>query len=463
MNGTVRQWYENGKLKSETEYSNNLRNGRGTWFYESGNLKSIFEFRAGKLLGKWFIECDEFERCQKVFYDGFETVRNDFGWSVSKNAQIIPDQGMRVHRDRQNNVAQAVHLPLETSQNFSIETFISFESGELNSGMGLIYGFKDWDDYFYFQISANGFYRVGGMIDGINIENVKWTESKFINKGVARNRIKITKIKDKVLFTINKQVVEVLDYLRIAGNNVGFYSLKAASQILYEILEVRQDITTDEVALPSKPISKWKSSGSGFFVDPRGFIVTNFHVIEGASEIEISLPKSGKQGVFKGKVILTDRQNDLAMVRIDDPQFKATPILPYSISSSTVDVGSDVFALGYPAMSILGDEVKFTDGKISSKTGYKGDVTAYQISVPVQPGSSGGPLFDYDGRIIGVVNAKVMALDNVSYAVKSSYLLNLLDALPEPLKPPNDRSISQRPLTEKVKAVSEYVVLIKVR
>jgi S1-C subfamily serine protease len=69
--------------------------------------------------------------------------------------------------------------------------------------------------------------------------------------------------------------------------------------------------------------------------------------------------------------------------------------------------------------------VKFTDGKISSKSGYDNDATTYQISVPVQPGNSGGPLFDSKGNLVGVVNAKFTKGDNVSYAIKSPVLKTL--------------------------------------
>ena len=115
------------------------------------------------------------------------------------------------------------------------------------------------------------------------------------------------------------------------------------------------------------------------------------------------------------------------------------------------------------ALTVMGEEVKFTDGKISSKTGFQGDITTYQISVPVQPGNSGGPLFDYDGNIIGVVNAKIMEADNVSYAIKLTYLKNLIDVIPDKLILPNDITISQKTLTEKIKILSNYVVLIKIR
>ena len=174
--------------------------------------------------------------------------------------------------------------------------------------------------------------------------------------------------------------------------------------------------------------------------------------------------KKGKKKSYKAKIISSDKQNDLAVIKIDDSNFKAYPKLPYNFKTQISDIGSNVFALGYPmALSIMGSEVKFTDGKISSKTGFKGDITTYQISVPVQPGNSGGPLFDFDGNIIGIVSAKIMAADNVSYAVKTSYLQNLLEVLPERLNIPNDQSLSTMSLTEKIKLLSDYVVLIKIK
>ena len=119
------------------------------------------------------------------------------------------------------------------------------------------------------------------------------------------------------------------------------------------------------------------------------------------------------------------------------------------------------------ALSLMGTEIKFTDGKISSKTGFQGDVTTYQISVPIQPRNSGGPLFDFDGNLIGItsstVNRKFNVTENVNYAIKSSYLKNLIEVLDFKLNLPNDSSIITKPLTEKIKILSAYVVLIKIK
>ena len=113
------------------------------------------------------------------------------------------------------------------------------------------------------------------------------------------------------------------------------------------------------------------------------------------------------------------------------------------------------------ALTAMGKEVKFTDGKISSKTGYQGDISAYQTSVPVQPGNSGGPLFDNEGRLVGIVNAKIMEADNVSYAVKSGNLRNMFDLLPEQIESENKSEIANLPLEQKIKVLSKFTVLVK--
>jgi S1-C subfamily serine protease len=214
----------------------------------------------------------------------------------------------------------------------------------------------------------------------------------------------------------------------------------------------------------SREAPEWCSTGSGFLIDPKGYIATNYHVVDNAKVVEIDLIVDNQKQSYKAKVISSDKQNDLAIIKIDDDKFQPFSSLPYNFKSTISDVATNVFTLGYPmALSVMGEEVKFTDGKISSKTGYQGDVSTYQISVPIQPGNSGGPLFDYDGNIVGIVNAKILKADNVSYAIKSTYLNNLIDVIPDKIILPNDQSISQKSLTEKIKLLSNYVVLIKVK
>jgi S1-C subfamily serine protease len=111
----------------------------------------------------------------------------------------------------------------------------------------------------------------------------------------------------------------------------------------------------------------------------------------------------------------------------------------------------------------MGDEIKLTNGIISSKTGFQGDITSYQISAPIQPGNSGGPLFDKFGNLIGVINAKHIGAENVSYAIKVSYLKNLIDLLPTEPTLNNINVLKNLSLSDQVKQLNKFVYIIEVK
>jgi hypothetical protein len=216
---------------------------------------------------------------------------------------------------------------------------------------------------------------------------------------------------------------------------------------------------SDEIAHNS---SQQKSSGTGFAISSNGYIVTNHHVTDGANSIKIRGVNGDFSKTYTAKVMIEDRNNDLSLLRIDDSSFSSFGPIPYVIRTSSSDVGSSVFVLGYPLRATMGDEVKVTNGIISSKSGFQGDVTSYQITAPVQPGNSGGPLFDEEGNVIGIINAKHSGAENVSYAVKSSYLMNLIDLLPTALKVETMSSISDKSLAEQVKILRRYTYIIEI-
>ena len=211
-------------------------------------------------------------------------------------------------------------------------------------------------------------------------------------------------------------------------------------------------------------VSVWEGNGSGLIIDGEGYVVTSYHVIEDANEISIQMPSNDAKDL-KAKVVIKDKENDLAILKIVDSAYQPLESIKYSIATENADVGTDVFTLGYPmALAKMGTEVKFTEGSISSKTGYEDDVSNYQISVPVQPGNSGGPLFDYDGNLVGIINAKIVgaAVDNVSYAIKAAYLLTLIDSSKDEITPPK-HDMSGMELKSLIKMVDDYVVMIKVK
>lgn len=205
--------------------------------------------------------------------------------------------------------------------------------------------------------------------------------------------------------------------------------------------------------------SAW--TGTGFALR-NGYIVTNNHVVEGASSILVQ-GVNGSSVEYKAEVVAVDKNNDLALIRINDYRFDGFGAIPYSINASLCDVGSDIFVLGYPLTSYMGEEIKLTNGIISSRSGFQGDITTYQISAPIQPGNSGGPMFDRYGNVVGIVNAGIPGAENVGYAIKASYLCNLIESVVSNAIIPSNNTISTKSLPEKVKVLKNYTFYIKCR
>lgn len=201
-------------------------------------------------------------------------------------------------------------------------------------------------------------------------------------------------------------------------------------------------------------------SGTGFALK-NGYVVTNHHVVDGAKSIVVHGINGNASSDYVATVVATDRTNDLAILKITDSRFTGFGTIPYAIKNQMVDVGEDVWVLGYPLTQILGNEIKLTNGVVSSRSGFQGDVATYQITAPVQPGNSGGPLFDSKGNIVGVVNAGVPGAENVGYAIKTSYLINLADSYSLSEIIPTANIISSLSLKDQVKKVNNYVFFIE--
>ena len=201
-------------------------------------------------------------------------------------------------------------------------------------------------------------------------------------------------------------------------------------------------------------------SGSGFALN-KGYLATNYHVVEGASVIKVFGVKGNFNVGYNAKVIITDKVNDLAVLKIDDSRFQGFGTIPYRVKTSMAEVGESCFVLGYPLTTTMGSEVKLTTGVVSARSGFQGDVSLYQISAPIQPGNSGGPCFDNNGNLVGVVNAKHRGAENVSYAIKASYLQNLVESSDVSGLLPQNNTISGYALQGKVKSIKNFVYYIR--
>lgn len=239
----------------------------------------------------------------------------------------------------------------------------------------------------------------------------------------------------------------IMSFQRLDGSKITLYKLypKADAQ------QSQGQFSTET------PVEQW--SGSCVAIGSR-LVATNYHVVENANNLVVTGVNGDKTTNYTAEVILTDKFNDLAVMKITDYRFNGFNI-KYGIKGNVSDIGTDIFVLGYPMTTTMGEDIKLTTGVISSKTGFQGDVSQYQISAAVQPGNSGGPLFDNQGDLIGIVSAKHRGAENVGYAIKLSYLRNLLDSSNEPITMNMTNTISSLSLPEKVKAITSCVLLVK--
>lgn len=207
--------------------------------------------------------------------------------------------------------------------------------------------------------------------------------------------------------------------------------------------------------------SSQPTSGTGFGISTNGIIVTNYHVIDGAKSIKVRGINENFNKTYNAIVVVSDKNNDLALIQIDDYNFSSLGAIPYTIKTGLAGVGQSIYVLGYPLRATMGDEIKLTTGIVSSRTGFQGDITSYQISAPVQPGNSGGPLFDNQGNLIGIINAKHIGAENASYAVKSNYLTGLIELTPSPPKLQTVNSLTGKTLIQQVELVKKFVYIIE--
>jgi S1-C subfamily serine protease len=174
------------------------------------------------------------------------------------------------------------------------------------------------------------------------------------------------------------------------------------------------------------------SSGTCFFISDDGYLLTAAHVVSGATRVVIKY--DGED--VPASLIRCDLANDVALLKAN----KAVNGLALA-PSRVIKLGQPVFTIGFPNTQLQGTEPKLTRGEISSTSGLQDDPTSFQISVPVQPGNSGGPLLTEAGEVAGLITSRLsdrVALrssgalpQTVNYAVKSAFIAAFLESIPD--------------------------------
>ncbi len=206
------------------------------------------------------------------------------------------------------------------------------------------------------------------------------------------------------------------------------------------------------------PAINYKTVGTGFLINVNGLMITNAHVVQNSHNIRVFNTK-GEQ--FNAFVVKLDVPKDVAIIKVDDSQFKPFTSLPYGISKTTSDIAEPIFTLGYPR-----DEIVYGEGYLSAPTGYNGDTMSYQISVDANPGNSGGPIFNRNGEVIGILSTREAHAEGAVFAIQSKYIYKAISELKknklyENIKIPLKSSLNGLDKVLQVKKIKECVFMVK--
>ena len=257
--------------------------------------------------------------------------------------------------------------------------------------------------------------------------------------------------------------------LLIAGMAT-YYSRKASTAELQQLSKkfenterkvnaLRQQVEKETVQEPKAPATPIKSGGTGFLIDEKGYLITNAHVVEGSQAVVV---QNDKRHEFRASIVHINRENDIAILKIEDEDFKSYSSIPYSFKKNGAELGEQLFTLGYPR-----DEIVYNEGYMSALTGYNGDTLSCQIGVSANPGNSGGPVFNKNGEVIGIINTRQTQADGVVFAVNSKNIFNTVDSIMRAdssanhLKLPLTSQVKGMDRVQQIRKITDFVFMVK--
>lgn len=201
-----------------------------------------------------------------------------------------------------------------------------------------------------------------------------------------------------------------------------------------------------------------KFNGTGFLVDGKGILVTNEHVVNGSTTVVV---QNSKGQEFRSRIIYSNKESDIALIKIEDADFRSIGPLPFGIRKGGTDLGEPLFTLGYPR-----EEIVYNEGYMSAKTGYNGDTLSFQIGVSANPGNSGGPVFNKNGEVIGIINARQKAAEGVVFALTAKNIFRSLEEIKKDSAYQNIRltlnsSIRNMDRVQQIKKIEDAVFMVK--
>lgn len=182
--------------------------------------------------------------------------------------------------------------------------------------------------------------------------------------------------------------------------------------------------------------------GTAFLISEDGFFLTSKHLIEGQKVVDLQQKELGL--TFESEVIYSDSILDFAILKSSIKTALNFDAVPYEIVQEAPELGDAVFTLGYTKKDIV-----YTQGVVSSETGFESDSVYFEVSLPSNAGHSGAPLFNEKGNLIGIITAHLSDKQAVTYILRPDYIQNRLDDLSDSLSIDLSTNYSKRNMATK--------------
>ena len=309
-------------------------------------------------------------------------------------------------------------------------------------------------------------------------KKTRWTTIIQKEKARIRQLEEEKRIREKREKVKRRKIAEKKKFLSQFKNYEEGKTIWTTSKIFKSEIECKdygrnENIWSSSGGTDSSFKSDLQGTGTGFVLSSDGIVATNHHVIAESKKIELTFNDGNDRVTYNAEVVIEDAKNDIALLKIDDRRFKSFSNLPYGIDQKP-RVGEKVFTIGFPVTNVLGNNYKVTNGIVSALSGMLDDPTNLQHSAAIQPGNSGGPLFNKDGNVIGITvgspNQEAIneafktniPIQGTFYAVKSSYLTNLYNMIHKPKPLSEESNIRELELPDQVEILQNYVCWIVV-
>jgi S1-C subfamily serine protease len=281
---------------------------------------------------------------------------------------------------------------------------------------------------------------------------ISFTPQQWRTAAIAASVAVLTSFGTMLMMRVNERKAGTAQNIQLLRHEIN--NIKRSQNNQQQQIATIKDQQAVTPAIQSMQPSNY--TGTGFALTNDGYVITNYHVTDGADSVYIQT-RDGRY--HKARIKAIDPKADLAVLKIDEEDFRfGKGELPYAFAPGKAALGARIYTLGFPQ-----DEIVYNEGYVSSRNGYEGDSMQYQLDVTASPGQSGAPVLDNNGNVLAFIRSKDNDGARTTYAVSSKALLRLLQDLKQAdVALPRKARLSAYSREQQIEKLQDYTCMVQV-